>query len=263
MLEDAQLFITSDSDFEFIELLNISADTRDLSGLTFSHGIDFTFQSDTLLLAPGDRIVIANNRAALEFLYPNLLSSSIMRDFVSTSGLANGGEQIAFVSDGLPVFDFSFDDSARWPVVVDGGGYSLVLIDAFSNLDLYSPINWRSSDEVGGHPGDRDFTSLAEYTAANDIIDPLADQDGDGISTIIEYATGISFDSGPDANSLSFGFKNVPGGQPDEVQFVLEFPMAPGVDDVLCTPEFSLDLDIREAVVGMVYLAEPGSPTAK
>lgn len=260
VLEEAQPFITSDSDFEFIELLNISADALDLSGLTFLQGIDFTFQGGTPLLAPGDRIVIANNRTALEFRYPDLLSASIVGEFGSTSGLANGGEQITLSSDGQIIFDFSFDDSAPWPVAADGAGYSLVLIDAFSNPDLSAPINWRSSDEVGGHPGDREFTSLAEYAAANDITDPFADHDGDGISTIIEYATGTSFDSGPDANPLSFRFEDVPRGQPNEMQFVLEFPVAPGVDDVLLTPEFSSELDTWEVVAGMDYLGETRKP---
>ena len=67
-IEAEQSFIASNSDFEFIELINISTDTLDLSGLSFLQGIDFTFPDSTPLLAPGERIVVANNRAALEVL---------------------------------------------------------------------------------------------------------------------------------------------------------------------------------------------------
>ena len=246
--EEAQPFITSSSDFEFIELINISSDALDLSGITFSQGLDFIFPENYPLFGPGERVLIANNQAALEFRYAHLLPLSIAGEFGSTSGLANGGEQIILNS----VFDFTYDDLAPWPVAADGIGYSLILIDPSSNPDLSNPINWRSSIEIGGIPGGHDTTTLAEFSAENGIADPYDDHDRDGIATIIEYATGTLFDTWSDANPLGFHL--------EDPHFILEFPIAPGADDILLTPEFSLDLNTWQPIPDAGYLGEIRQP---
>jgi hypothetical protein len=259
-VEAAQPFVTNSSDFEFIELMNISADALDLSGQTFSQGLDFTFPENTPLLAPGEQILLANNQAALEFRYSDLLPLPIAGEFGSTSGLANGGEQIALSSDGVNIFTFSFRDSAPWPEDPDGNGHSLVLIHPSSNPNLSAPINWRSSNEIGGTPGDRDTTTLAEFSAENNIANPFEDHDGDGIPTIIEYATGTPFDTWSDENPLTFRLENSPGGPPNDHHFIIEFALAPRADDFLLTPEFSQDLSTWEPVADDGYLGETRQP---
>lgn len=253
--ELAQPFITGSSDFEFIELMNISADTLDLSGLAFSQGIDFTFPENTALLASGGRLLIANNRTALEFRYADLLPLPIVGEFGSTSGLANEGEQIVLDS----IFDFIYDDIAPWPGAADGIGYSLVLIHPSSNPNLSNSINWRSSRGIRGHPGDRDSTSLAEFSAENGIVNPYDDHDGDGIATVIEYATGTPFDIWSDTNPLNFRLENVPGNE----HLVLEFTVDPGADDVLLIPQFSQGLDSWQPFTDFTYLGETRRPNGR
>ncbi|MEN8864348.1 MAG: chitobiase/beta-hexosaminidase C-terminal domain-containing protein, partial [Akkermansiaceae bacterium] len=253
--EIAQPFITSGSDFEFIELINISPDPLDLSGLSFTQGIDFSFPENFPFLGQGERVLIANNRKALEFRYGHLLTLPIGGEFGSTSGLSNGGEQLVLNS----VFDFTYDDLAPWPVASDGIGYSLVLIDPLSNPDLSNPVNWRSSIEIGGIPGSDDATTLAEFSVENGIANPFLDHDGDGIATIIEYATGSPYDIFSVENLLNFHLEN----DPVDPRFVIEFFIAPGADDILLAPELSLDLSTWERLPDTSYLGEIRQPDGR
>ena len=56
---------TDKDDFEFIELMNTGAEPLNLRDIRFSQGIDFTFTDSTL--APGERAVLVQNRAAFQF----------------------------------------------------------------------------------------------------------------------------------------------------------------------------------------------------
>ncbi|MEN8870350.1 MAG: hypothetical protein ABF380_05895, partial [Akkermansiaceae bacterium] len=206
-------------------------------------------------LGQGERVLIANNRKALEFRYGHLLTLPIVGEFGSTSGLSNGGEQLVLNS----VFDFIYDDLAPWPVASDGSGYSLVLIDPLSNPDLSKPVNWRSSIEIGGIPGSDDATTLAEFSVENGIANPFLDHDGDGIATIIEYAIGSPYDIFSVENLLNFHLEN----DPVDPRFVIEFFIAPGADDILLAPELSLDLSTWERLPDTSYLGEIRQPDGR
>ncbi len=260
--ELAQPSITRDSDFEFVELMNISAVTLDLSGLTFSSGISYTFPDDTPLLAGGERLLIVNNRAAFEFRYSAGLPVPIAGEFGSTSGLDNGGEQIALSSGALTLLEFTYDDLAPWPEAADGDGFSLVLIRPLSNPDPSDPINWRSSVEIGGAPAASDATTLAGFTAANNIADPYSDHDHDGIATIIEYATGTRFDSPSNSRPLSAQIETFTDGVTNSDHIVLEYSFASGADDVELNPESSSDLSAWAGPLVSSISEKSGHPPA-
>lgn len=145
--------VVDENDFEFVELLNVGEQEVNLAGFHFTDGIEFTF--DEVLLAPGERIVVAANLTALAMRYPNL--TGVVGDF--SGRLDNGGETFAFADpQGNVLHSFTYDDNGPlWHASTDGLGYSLVAVDAARPADTWSdPAAWRASFEVGGSPGEAD-----------------------------------------------------------------------------------------------------------
>ena len=148
-------------DDEFIEVMNIGAQTIDLTGCTFTRGIDYNFPNNTTL-APGARMVI------------------LKAQFLNATALSNSGERITIEAPGgVPICDFTYADSAPWPAAADGLGRSLVLIAPRTNPNPNDPLNWRPSTAAGGNPG----TTDAQPPPAN----PLGDDDLDGWLNLAEY----------------------------------------------------------------------------
>jgi len=148
---------------EFIEVMNVSGGSVDLTGVAFTAGISFTFPNNTVLAAGGRSIVAS-----------------------STYGgqLDNGGEQITLTdAGGNPIESFAYDDKHPWPETPDGGGYSLVRIAPALNLDPDLPTSWRSSTARGGNPGSGD--EIPAFAG-----DPNSDLDGNGVPDLIDHATG-------------------------------------------------------------------------
>ncbi|HAA86772.1 MAG TPA: hypothetical protein DCE22_00855, partial [Verrucomicrobiales bacterium] len=104
--------------------------------------------------------------------------------------LSNSGERIVLYSAAnITISDFSYEDDRPWPVSADTGGYSLTLMMPGNN-DPSEAQSWRSSLVVGGSPGSTDFVSLESWVNANEGIEMLKDDDGDGRLSIIEYLEG-------------------------------------------------------------------------
>ena len=132
-------------DFEFIEVHNISGNTLNLDGVSFSAGIDFTF--GLITLAPGGRAVVVKDVEAFGTRYPSVTPAGTF-----TGNLNNGGEQIALESAaGAPIFAFTYDNGGQWPGRADGNGSSLELVSSAGSFT--DPDNWRSSSEFNGSPG--------------------------------------------------------------------------------------------------------------
>lgn len=127
---------------EFLELTNISETEIDLSNLTFTEGITYTFPINTTLAA-GAQLVITPN------------------DY--EGNLANGGETLTLTdASGTVIESFNYGDSHPWPEAADGEGFSLVRISPSSQLDPDLPFNWRASTSSGGNPGSSDSTTFSE-----------------------------------------------------------------------------------------------------
>lgn len=165
---------------EFLELINISPETIDLTGVHFSDGIEFSFADDSLL-ASGARLLVVQNRTAFEAAYGTDLP--IAGEFQNGTALSNSGERIALRgADGSPIRDFRYNDRLPWPPAADGSGRSLILINPASNPDHSLPENWRSSSAPGGNPGTSDATAFAGTVGA--------DQNNNGIDDLLDYAVG-------------------------------------------------------------------------
>ncbi len=153
-------------EFEFLELKNTGAAPLNLSGLTFSDGINFSFTNGTQL-APGAFFVLARNRTQFEAKYPG-----VMVNGVYIGKLDDGGERLAlsYPGGGAIVLSVTYDDAAPWPVTPDSHGYSLVPANAVSSLDLDRADGWRASADVGGSPGADDPAPTIALIRINEVL---------------------------------------------------------------------------------------------
>ncbi|MEM6264037.1 MAG: lamin tail domain-containing protein [Bacteroidota bacterium] len=146
---NAQIVITEISyntpsvDVEFIELFNNSANMVDMSGWSFSQGVDYTFPAGTTVPANGYLLVA--------------LDSIRMQDYFGVAALqwtgnslSNSGEDIVIIDDnGVTIDSVDYEDNTLgWPSVCDGQGPSLILCDVNSNNN--DPANWGYSTRVTG-----------------------------------------------------------------------------------------------------------------
>ncbi|MCP4194447.1 MAG: tandem-95 repeat protein [Planctomycetaceae bacterium] len=142
---------TSDST-EFIELSHVGSEfSLDLTGVTITDGpsTPYIFASGTTL-QPGESRLVVKDRQAFLQAYPNVNQDSIDGEF--SGSFANAGETIRIVDENnLPIIDLTYDDSAPWPPLADGGGFTLQLINPQN--DLNDGSNWRPSAHLGGTPG--------------------------------------------------------------------------------------------------------------
>ena len=210
------------SNFEFIELMNISGSPIDLTNVRFTTGITFDFDDSEIgqLLAPGARILLVNNRPAFEMRYPAIPSSSIAGTF--SGNLSNDGEQITLLADDDSVIrNFTYNDQPPWPESADGDGFSLVLIKPESNPLHADPLNWRSSVDTHGAPTDSD---AVDFTG-----DP-----GDA-DALYNYLLGAS-------GSLTGEFQALTVNDVDDDYLTLSATVALASDDISFVGEISTDL---------------------
>ncbi|HKQ38578.1 MAG TPA: lamin tail domain-containing protein, partial [Verrucomicrobiae bacterium] len=166
---------TIDGDeFEFLELRNIGTNILDLTGLSFTAGINFSFTNGTKI-NPGGTFLLARNPAQLAARYPGVVVNGTY-----TGRLDNGGETITIshVIAGQ-ILSVTYDDRAPWPVTADGFGYSLVYTNgayAASGQPLGTPGADGAANTNGGvvinevlsssTPPLRDYIELYNSTAA-------------------------------------------------------------------------------------------------
>ncbi len=237
---------------EFVELMNVtSGTTLDLTGVSFTAGITFSFPADTRLL-PGERIVVAKDVGAFGAAYGGGLN--VVGGF--PDNLSNSGELVTLSrADGGVILSFSYSDLPPWPVAADGDGYSLTLINPFSFPDHSDPRSWRASVGVGGSPDGDDSIDYAGWKAANGGHADDEDLDGDGLTTRVEYFLG------GDPNTAEPGL--VPGTvlQADGSVVISIDRVAGSVG--LAGPEASTDLEMWSVPSGTEFLSAsrlPGSP---
>jgi hypothetical protein len=205
--------LVNDEDFEFIELRNVGATTLDLTGATFTEGIQFTFPPNTHL-APGAFIVVVKNSAAFDLRHDG---APVAGEF--SGNLNNSGDTLVLnAANGAEILRVTYSES--WTPAADGDGYSLVLRnDNLIPASYSSPAAWALSATTGGSPG---TTNGAVFTAdftlwrssrfspadlANPLLSgPLADPDHDGLSNLLEFA--LAGDPLDPADVLTFAVRD-------------------------------------------------------
>lgn len=142
------MYHPADPNTEYIELTNTGTETIDLSLVTFTNGVDFTFPS--VKLASGDYCLVVEDIATFETRYGPNLNVAGQYD----GKLNNGGERLVLHDAiGEVILDFSFDDN--WYDETDGWGYSLTVGDPVGTdpSDWGLESTWRASQAIGGSPG--------------------------------------------------------------------------------------------------------------
>lgn len=134
-------------EFEFIELKNTGTTTTlDLSGLTFSGGVRFTFPEGSTL-APQSFVVIASNSEMFKLLF------GFPPDYQLSGHFSNAGEHVVLNTDtNVEVFSFTYSDDYPWPPEADGDGYSLVSAHINPKGDPNNPDYWTISKYLAGSP---------------------------------------------------------------------------------------------------------------
>ncbi len=150
-------------DLEFLELKNTGSNTLDLSGLTFTDGITFTFTNGTLL-APGRFFILTRNPAAFAARYPGAAVNGVY-----SGRLDNGGEKLTLSHVlGTNAFSFKYENKEPWPITPDGYGFSLVPSGVAGDPDVAA--SWRASSSLGGSPGADDPVSSIAPVVINEIL---------------------------------------------------------------------------------------------
>ncbi len=140
-------------ELEFIELKNTGKRPIDLSGVSFTEGIQYTFATGTIV-NPGDFVVLASNNEAFSGFYQMPTSHQY------AGRLSNSGETITLkASTGEIIFSYSYSDKAPWPIEADGKGPSLVSVEVNprGNPDTYE--YWTLSKYKSGSPYANDEAS--------------------------------------------------------------------------------------------------------
>ena len=179
--EDAKRY--DSGDFDFVEILNISPNVVDLSDVSFTAGVSFSFaNSNVTFLLPGQRAVVVSNLEAFEMRYGPTAVQRVAGEFAEESSLRALGEQLALAgAGGAAIKDFEYSVEAPWPTATGDESFSIVLADPASNADHTNGANWTKSTVPEGTPGTGD---------AIDTNNPDADNDGDGLSAFLEFALG-------------------------------------------------------------------------
>ena len=160
-------------DFEFIEIVNVSGDTVDLSSVAFistefegdTTGVRFEFSAgDVRELPAGERVVVVEDLDAFRFRYDDVANLA-----GQWSGrLSNRSETITLETNGTLLQQFRYLD--EWHPQTDGQGPSLTIIDATDQVlaNWNRATSWRPSSLQHGTPG-RDDSRV------------LGDSNGDGV----------------------------------------------------------------------------------
>jgi hypothetical protein len=159
----------------------------------------------------------------------------IAGEFPAGTALDNGGEVLK-VDDatGSTVVEFRYGDRAPWPLLADGEGYSLVHMNPVAGDVHHGDAgNWRSSAVVGGSPGASDALPVP--------VDPAGDEDGDGLSNLLEHVMG---------DGAMFTVVDAAAGR------TLVWQVRPGGDAGQMVIESSGDLGVWQTEAGLTGYAE-------
>jgi hypothetical protein len=149
---------------EFIELLNVGAQSINLVNTQFTKGIRFTFPNT--ILAPGEYLLLVKDLEAFAAQYSPPGGVEVLGPYAgaleSSGSLNDAGERIRLEDPtGAAILDFNYKDG--WKSITDGDGFSLTIIDPTGDTALWDDEDgWRASAVAGGSPGTDDSGLIPE-----------------------------------------------------------------------------------------------------
>ncbi|MEK0447993.1 MAG: hypothetical protein RL088_261 [Verrucomicrobiota bacterium] len=231
----------SSDDFEWVEIKNIGALPVDLTGVRFTKGIDFDFPANWTI-QPGGFALVVRNLAAFQSRWGTSFNSIIAG--VTADNFSNGGDEVKLsYGQGTEIFRFVYDDIAPWPTQSDGAGRTLVM-NSPAPIPLANQTNgslWRASYAAGGSPGADDVLTFDiwndDFPGVNSL---TADNDGDGLVNLVEYALAtnpLSANAGPVSGVGTYTVLGVPG-----TYLVLTFTRRANGSDLTIEAQFNTAL---------------------
>ena len=151
-------------EYEYVEICNTGDEAVDISGWSFTEGVEFVFPPDSAIPA-GGYAVVCRSADAFRSAYPDVPEEVIFGDH--TGRLANEGETLT-LWDGVTQRSVTYGDTPPWDFLADGFGGSLERL-CLSDPES-GPVNWRagpvpaSLDEFGGTPGAPNSTTQCPPT---------------------------------------------------------------------------------------------------
>lgn len=177
------MYNPADDSPEFIELVHIGDEAVDISGYTFSRGIDYKFKDGTIL-EPGEIIVLSDVDPDDDSSLADRIPENV-RLFAPYDGkLDDGGEEIELRDRaGNKVCDITYRDESPWPVSADGFGYSMVVVDQTLATWGNFAQDWFASAQIGGSPGTLDATEVMSNLGVriNEVLSHTDTPGGDAI----------------------------------------------------------------------------------
>jgi hypothetical protein len=235
------------SDFEFVEVLNISNTLITLDGVSFSAGLDVApLAGGVRELDPGGRALYVANLGAFQFRYGAALP--IAGTFTLGSNLDNNGEPLTLLArDGSTIVHFVYGNAAPWPVQPDGSGPSLVLIRPRVS-DPTLAYNWRAGTSVEGSPALDDVLHFTSWQAAHfspadpgypAVAEPVADADSDGLENLAElfFGTDPKTPTAPEATCSVAIQSFAMGGGPQQPYAVFTFRHVKAAEEIAFVTE--------------------------
>ena len=162
--------------FQFIEVMNTSTHTVDLTGVHFTQSVEYVFP-DGMRLEPSQRVVVVSHAQAFRSRYGvgPFVAGEFARGVLSESGgLVELRDPL-----GRRIQSFRFDDQEGWPSRADGLGSSLEIVDP--TADARDPANWRDSLAFGGSPASELIDNLAAVVVSEALAQPVV-----GLSDLVE-----------------------------------------------------------------------------
>ena len=150
----------SDDNYEYFEIVNPTEGCFDLTGVSITEGVEFTFPSGAQL-GPGEYALLAKDAATISALDTVPDGTQVWQ--WDSGGINNGGEDIQIVLNDEVLDVVDYDDNSAWDVhgnLYDGDCYSLELDDPSSDNG--------DSDNAGDHWG-QSCTLYGTPGAPNDV----------------------------------------------------------------------------------------------
>ncbi|MBN2698439.1 MAG: CotH kinase family protein [Bacteroidales bacterium] len=152
----------SGKDREFIEFKNTGEHAVDISGLVLDSAVWYQVPEETVV-TPGQFFVLASKPEIFYDQYGLNPSGNYRKNF------SNAGEYLLLTdASGNEIFSFTYLDDPPWPILADGGGYSLTSTETDPAGDPSDYSYWRISHYKNGSPFADDVILKTEEPSINE-----------------------------------------------------------------------------------------------